>query len=190
MGYNFKVIAVGSSAGGLPPLKQILGSIPPNINAAITIVQHLGSNYESKLAEILQRSSYLPVHKVDHNMEMEKGNVYVIGEGKVMSIADGMLIVRDRTAEERRLNKTIDQFFTSLSEEVGSQAIGIILSGAGAHDGIEGAMAIESRQGIVIVQEPYTAEHPIMPQALIANDHPDYILTPEDIARKIIQHCY
>lgn len=46
--------------------------------------------------------------------------------------------------------------------------------------------AIESYQGIVMVQDPDSAQFPLMPNTLINNDHPDYILMPKDIVAKII----
>jgi two-component system, chemotaxis family, protein-glutamate methylesterase/glutaminase len=189
MDYHYKVIAFGSSAGGIDPLRHILGELPADINASLLVVQHLSSHYPSKLPEILQRSTTLPIIKVTEDMPMEKGKVYVISEGQVMTLSDGNLVVRERSEEEKKVNKTIDQLFFSLAEEVGSQTIGVILSGAGGFDGIEGAKAVEEEQGIIIVQEPYTAQHPGMPKSLIANDHPDYVLTPDEIAEKIVEHC-
>jgi chemotaxis response regulator CheB len=53
---------------------------------------------------------------------------------------------------------------------------------------LEGAREIEDAKGLVIVQDPETAQFPLMPYNLIANDHPDYVLTPKDIAEKLTEH--
>jgi two-component system, chemotaxis family, protein-glutamate methylesterase/glutaminase len=187
MKYNFKVIGIGSSAGGLDPMKEIIEQLPADINAAIVVVSHLPAKSPSNLKRILERYTGMPVVKVTDRLSIEKGHVYVLGEGNVMMISNRELVVRPR-GEDEKINKAIDHFFESMANDVGSNGIGVILSGAG-FDGIEGAKAIENENGLVIVQEPYTAQFPLMPQALIANDHPDYVLTPKEIADKLIEHC-
>ncbi|QHS59657.1 chemotaxis protein CheB [Chitinophaga agri] len=187
MSYTYNVVGIGSSAGGLAPLKIIFNQLPPDINAAIIIIPHLLANMPSNLGKILHTVTGMPIMKVEENTHLKKGVVYVLGEGLVMTIKDKQLQVRPREASEK-INKAIDHFFISLAEEAANKSVGVVLSGAG-YDGIEGAKAIEDKHGLVIVQEPYTAEFPLMPQALIANDHPDYILTPEDIAYKLGKHC-
>ena len=73
-----------------------------------------------------------------------------------------------------------------MASEAGKNCIGIILSGAG-YDALEGAKAIEQKRGLVIVQDPITADFPLMPQKLVANDHLDYILQPHEITGKILE---
>lgn len=185
MSYNFSVVGIGSSAGGLVPLKEIISQLPYHLNAAIVLVPHLSTTIPSRLDHILSGITIMPVIKVTASMRISPGKIYVMGEGLMMTIRDGYLRVRPRSPHEK-INKAIDIFFTSLAPEVQDKSIAIILSGAG-FDGIEGAKKIESYQGIVIVQDPETAQFPLMPSALIANDHPDYVLTPDDIVTKIIE---
>jgi two-component system chemotaxis response regulator CheB len=164
MDYSFNIIGIGSSAGGLSPLREITSGLPADINAAIVIVPHLFTQFESRLDHIIANIARLPVTKVKESTILERGKIYVMPE---------------------KINKAIDIFFTSLAADAGNKSIGIILSGAG-YDGIEGAKKIEDENGIVIVQDPVTAAFPLMPAALIANDHPDYILTPPEIVNKVV----
>lgn len=187
MKYPFKIIAIGSSAGGLAPLQEILGQLPAHLKAAIVIVTHIGRDSETHLDKIIGRVHDMPVYKIENGMHIQPHNTYVIPGGQVLLLKNGLFQLIQRQANEK-VNKAIDQFFTSLAAEAGAQSIGIILSGAG-YDGIEGAKAIEDKAGVIIVQEPYTAQFPLMPQSLIAFDHPDYVLTPTQIARKIIELC-
>lgn len=189
MEFNFKVVAFGSSAGSIEPLGQILREIPTTINAAFIVIHHLSSTYPSRLDNILKSYTTLPIVKVFDNIQIERGKVYLIAEGKFMKLVNDQLIVRDRTKEEQKFNKAIDIFFSSMAAAAGDHSIGVILSGAGGFDGILGAVSVEKANGLIIVQDPYTAEHPIMPKALIANDHPDYVLPPLEIAQKLIEHC-
>jgi two-component system, chemotaxis family, protein-glutamate methylesterase/glutaminase len=181
--YDFFVIGIGSSAGGLEPLKTIVKDLPPNINAALIVVQHFPADKESHLPSILRRLTPLHVVSVETIEYLEPGHIYVMAAGKEIKLKDRMVFVEDRTVNDR-INHTIDHCFESLATEVKDKSIGVILSGAG-YDGLAGAKAIEQQNGLVIVQDPATAQFPLMPETLIANDHPDYILQPADINRKI-----
>jgi two-component system CheB/CheR fusion protein len=183
MTYDFKIIGFGLSAGGMDPLLEILEELPAQLHAAIVVVMHLPINAPSKLCRILRQKVAMDVVAVSTIEQVEAGKIYVMDAGKELQLRNGFLEVHERNPEEK-INKTINRFFRSLAQDAGSQSIGIILSGAG-YDGLEGAKEIEDVNGIVIVQDPDTAQFPLMPQNLIAYDHPDYVLTPKDIAEKL-----
>lgn len=157
--------------------------LPGDLNAALVIVPHLFPDYRSHLDAILENAVFRPVLRIYHGMHIVCGSIYVLPEGKILGIQDGAFILSERP-ETEKINQAIDHFFHAMAAEIGSQSIGVILSGAG-YDGIKGAKAIENEKGVVIVQDPATAEFPMMPQGLIAFDHPDYILTPEEIVNKL-----
>jgi two-component system, chemotaxis family, protein-glutamate methylesterase/glutaminase len=182
-GYDFHVIGIGSSAGGIDPLKMIIAGLPADINAAIIVIQHLPVDHDSNLHLILQRVTPLNLVRVETIEYIEPGNIYVMAAGKQLQVKDRFLAIGDRFATDK-VNRTIDHCFESIAQETASKAIGVILSGAG-YDGLEGARAIEDKGGLVIVQDPITADFPLMPQNLIANDHPDHVLTPQQIIEKI-----
>nr|WP_213487889.1 chemotaxis protein CheB [Mucilaginibacter sp. Bleaf8] len=184
MEYNFTVVAIGSSAGGLSPLKEIISRIPKGTNAAIVIVSHLSTQYKSRLHDLLAKVSELEVVKAVDQTRLEPGKIFVMPEGKMMTVANGNLVLRDRLPSEK-INKAIDIFFKSLATDVKDKCIGIILSGAG-YDGLEGAKQIEANQGIIIAQDPDTAQFPLMPSSLIANNDPNFVLTPEAIVSNIL----
>ncbi|MBL4678948.1 MAG: chemotaxis protein CheB [Mucilaginibacter sp.] len=183
---DFYIIGIGSSAGGLEPLQTIVRGLAGDINAALIVVQHIPVDYASNLDQILQRLTPLNLIPVETIEYVEPGNLYVMHVGKQMILKDRFLSIEERNGDEPT-NRTIDRCFESIAKEAGTKAIGVILSGAG-FDGLEGAKAIEDNQGLVIVQDPITADFPLMPQNLIANDHPDAILSPENILKKINDH--
>jgi chemotaxis response regulator CheB len=103
-----------------------------------------------------------------------------------MTLKNGHLILRQRKPEEI-INYAIDTFFISLALDAKEKAIGVILSGNG-NDGLLGSKEIKKNDGLIIVQDPYTAESPGMPNAIIESDMPNAILAPEEIGYRIIQH--
>lgn len=182
---DFKIVGFGLSAGGMNPLLEILEGLPPTINAGLVVVLHLPINAPSKMYQILSQKTKLDVVAVSTIELVEPGKLYVMDAGKELRLLNGFLEVRERDPQEK-INKTIDVFFRSLAADAGSQSIGVILSGAG-YDGLEGAKQIEDAKGVMIVQDPETAQFPLMPKNLIAYDHPDYVLTPADIANKLTE---
>ncbi|WP_295771096.1 chemotaxis protein CheB [uncultured Mucilaginibacter sp.] len=184
--YDFYLIGIGSSAGGFDPLKEIVKALTTDVKAAVIVIQHIPAQKPSNLNHILQRITPLDVIAVQNAELLEPGKIYVMAEGKQFKINDGYISVEERTSESK-INRTIDHCFKSMATEAKSKSIGVILSGAG-YDGLEGAKAIEDEDGLVIVQDPITAQFPLMPQSLIANDHPDHVLEPKAIAQKLLEY--
>jgi two-component system chemotaxis response regulator CheB len=58
------IIVIGASAGGVDALKTLTGCLPKDLNAAIFVVMHVGS--ESFLPEILTNSGRLPAVRAEN----------------------------------------------------------------------------------------------------------------------------
>ena len=100
-----------------------------------------------------------------------------------MTLQDGLLNLRDRRPDEI-INRAIDIFFFSLALDAKEKSIGILLSGGG-NDGLLGSKEIGKNHGVIIVQDPQTAEHPYMPNAIIEYNLPDAILSPDEMGDRI-----
>ncbi len=81
----------------------------------------------------------------------------------------------------------IDRFFSSLAHELGEQAIGIIISGTGS-DGSRGLVDIHEAGGLVIVQEPRSAQFDGMPMKALETGVVDLVLNPEQMASALIRY--
>jgi two-component system chemotaxis response regulator CheB len=183
MKYDFWIVAIGSSAGGLNPLKEILSLLPVNANAGFVLVSHLWAGSTSNLNIILSKHSQLPIVKAYHGLKLNRNTIYVIPENQMMTVENGELTLRLRRTDEI-INNSINIFFTSLAHDAGEKALGVILSGGG-QDGLLGAREIHRCNGNIIVQDPKTAEFPSMPNAVINDDHPKGIYSIKGIAEKI-----
>jgi two-component system CheB/CheR fusion protein len=86
---------------------------------------------------------------------------------------------------ESGLHRPVDQFFRSLAEDLGHDAIGVVLSGT-ATDGTAGLEAIKAEGGITFAQDA-TAQHDGMPHSAIASGCVDLVLPPEGIAQEIVR---
>lgn len=173
------IIGIGVSAGGLQAVASLLSSFKEDPEAAIVVVQHLKRDVPSQLTSILQKKTRLRVVMITDGMKVEKNMLYVMPENQRAEYRHGKLFLSPRP-EEETVNKAVNHFFFSLAEHARDKAIGIIMSGTGS-DGTEGCYALEKNGGVVIVQEPSTAQFDGMPLSTIRYDHPDYVLKPKDM---------
>jgi two-component system CheB/CheR fusion protein len=170
------IIAIGASSGGLEAISAFFDYTPLD-SVSYIIIQHLSADFKSQMAQLLDRHSKLQVVEAIENVDIKSNTVYLIPSTKFMIVKKGRLILSDKK-DQPRPHMTIDYFFSSLAKERGDKAIGIILSGTG-NDGSKGIEAIKEAGGIVLVQDPATANFKGMPEAGIATGCVDLILSPE-----------
>jgi two-component system CheB/CheR fusion protein len=183
--YHFHVVGIGASAGGLEPLKKVVSLIPPGTKAAFVVVQHLFPSHKSQLARILAGQAELPVIRLEEDMAVEQGVIYVLSENKYVTLEDGILRLKNRLAEDK-INYAIDIFFKSLAADARDKAVAVVLSGAN-EDGSEGAKQIGDAGGNVLVQDPDTAQFPTMPVAVIRKDSPEEVRSPQQLIEALLQ---
>jgi two-component system chemotaxis response regulator CheB len=181
---DFFIVAIGSSAGGLSHLKDISSIIPVKANAAFVLIPHLVANYKSNLDIILSKYTNTTIIRASHKLRLLSNTIYLLLENTIMTVKDGLFILRERRPNEI-VNNAIDIFFSSLAIDAKEKAIGEVLSSCG-QDGLSGVRQIAINRGLVMVQDPETAEFPYMPNSILKQEHPDYLLSPKEIVRKII----
>lgn len=169
------IIAIGASAGGLEEINTFFEHTPLD-GAAYIIVQHLSSDFKSRMVELLSKHSRLEVKEAEQGMIVCNNVVYLIPNNKFMTIKDYKLHLTDKS-KMKGPHLTINTFFNSLAATCGKNAIGIILSGLGS-DGTQGIKAIKEAGGMIIARNPETTEFSSMPAHAIATDIVDLVLEP------------
>jgi len=81
------IVAIGASAGGLEALQDLFSRMPAGSGFAFVVIQHLAPNHDSMLAQLLGRSSKMPVGAVEGGARAEPDHVYVIAPGTTLGIA-------------------------------------------------------------------------------------------------------
>lgn len=170
---DFPVVGLGASAGGLQALMRSFQAMPAQSGIAFVVILHLAPTYASTAAEILQRSTDMPMQQVQAPTALEANHVYVIPPGHGLAMQGGELRLSGR---ERIGPKpvVIDQFFYSLAQAHQERAIAIVLSGTG-QDGAAGLSRIKECSGITLAQLPKKVESGGMPKAAIATGMVDFI---------------
>jgi two-component system, chemotaxis family, CheB/CheR fusion protein len=181
------VVGLGASAGGIRALQGFFAQVPPDSGAAFVVILHLSPEHDSRLAEVLQASSRIPVTRVAETLALDANHVYVISPRTSLRMADGLLTVSDiLRLEERRA--PVDVFFRTLAEVHGPRAVGIVLSGTGS-DGSAGIRRLKEYGGLSIAQEPAEAEHDDMPRRALAGGLIDYVLPVREMWHRIAAYA-
>jgi two-component system, chemotaxis family, CheB/CheR fusion protein len=180
------IVAIGASAGGLEAIHEFFDNMPSNGNFSFVIIQHLSRDYKSLLVELVAKHTNMKVVEAEHNRLVEKDNVYVIPNNKLLTIENHRLRLTEKGIDKAP-NTAIDTFLRSLADDQASRAIAIILSGTGT-DGTRGIAAIQEAGGMVLVQDPISSKFDGMPNSAIASGNVDYILTPELMPEELFNY--
>lgn len=160
-------------------MNTLVGGLPAEFPAALLIVVHVQPYAVSHLPEILSRAGPLPaLHPADGTV-IRPGHIYVAPPDLHMLVRNGRISLT-RGPRENHTRPAIDPLFRSAARSHRERVIGIILSGA-LYDGSIGLMAVKTRGGTTIVQEPGEAAIDSMPRSAITQSTPDYIVSVREM---------
>lgn len=166
-------------------LQDIFKQLPTRINAAFIVITHLQAHTRSHLVDLLTPFTNMPLDWAHENEVIFPGHVYLLPVDKMMTVKHGRLCLVNRTPRQK-INRAINIFFESMGEELKSRAIGIVLTGSGT-DGVQGTATIHSNGGIIMVQKPSTAQFADMPQSIIDDDHPNFVMAPHELIETLME---
>lgn len=182
---NYEAIVIGVSAGGMKAMKVIFSLLPKDFNIPIIIVQHLSSRSENQWIKLLNDKSNLFIKEADEKEIIEQGIVYIAPPNYHLLIETNKTFSLTIDEYVNFARPSIDVLFESAAEAYKNKLIGVVLTGSN-NDGTKGIKRIQECGGLVIIQNPETAESAYMPASAIAAVHPDYILSLEDIIKLLI----
>ncbi|MBL8326524.1 MAG: chemotaxis response regulator protein-glutamate methylesterase [Rubrivivax sp.] len=136
-----RVIAIGSSTGGVQTLEALLRELP-RTTPGIMIVQHMPERFTQAFAARLNQLVPMEVKEAAHGDRLVTGRVLIAPGGRhlrlkrsgahyVAEVSDGPLVNRHKPS--------VDVLFRSVAECAGANAIGALLTGMG-DDGARGLL--------------------------------------------------
>ena len=182
---DFYIVGIGASAGGLDAIQKLFDHIPSNTGIAFVIIQHLSPDFKSLMPELLAKHTSMTIFTAEDQLEVCPNCIYLMHRNKNLVIKGNKLQLLEK-APKHSLNLPIDIFFQSLGEEYKEKSIGIILSGTGT-DGSRGIKTIKESGGVILVQDPLSAQFNGMPNAAIASGLAEFIAEPEAMANVLQQ---
>lgn len=181
---TFPVVCVGGSAGGLDAYIRLLQNLPADMGVAIVIVNHITS-MPTHLHEVLPRFTAMPVDLITDSVLIEPNHIFIIPENRDVHVLNGEFHLKP-ISKPRGWSDVITVFLRSLTEYWDGKLIAVIVSGYDG-DGAAALCGIKEIGGTTIAQKLSTASQPDMPESAIASGCIDFVLSPEDIAKKIVQ---
>lgn len=176
------IVVIGTSAGGMRALEELVMQLPPDIDASFFIVLHLSRKGVGELLFTrLQKYTALPCKIPAHEEPIEKGVIYIAPPDNHMILADGKVLI-GKGAPENRWRPSINNLFRSAAAHYNSRVIGIILTGL-LDDGTSGMASVKRAGGLAIVQDPQEADHPDMPLSVLDNVEVDFIESLPNMGR-------
>ena len=182
-----ELIVIGCSLGGMKALQTILTDLPKEFCIPIVVAQHRHKRSNEELPSFFRRTTHMRVVDADDKQPIKPSTVYLAPADYHLLVAKGELNLSVDDAV-RFSRPSIDVLFESAADAYGAALAGIVLTGAN-EDGANGAKRIKMRGGIVIAQDPASAEAPAMPQAAIDTGAVDQILPLEQIASHLVELC-
>jgi two-component system chemotaxis response regulator CheB len=136
-----KIVAIGSSTGGVEALIAVLQKFPANCPPTV-ITQHMPPTFTRSFAERLNRLCAPVVEEATDGARLEIGKIYLAPGGeRHMQVANAgapccRLVERPPVNGHR---PSVDVLFDSVAELAGRNAVGVILTGMG-RDGAAGLL--------------------------------------------------
>lgn len=176
---NHDVVAIGGSAGSFDALRQIVGSLPPELPAALFVIMHLSARSRSHLPELLQQTTSMLVAQASEGVPIRNGTIYVAPPDRHLLISEGHVHL-SRGPKEGLQRPSINVAFRSAATSYGARVIGVLLSGM-LDDGAAGMWEIGRRGGVTMVQDPAEAQFPSMPLNALNDATVHHTLTVSEI---------
>ncbi len=178
------IIVVGTSAGGMNALIELVAHLKENMDAAFFIVMHLSrTSISDFLVHRLQPHTSLQCEVAKEDMPIEKGHIYVAAPNQHLLVKKDKIIL-GRGPEENRWRPSIDVLFRSAAAAYSTRVIGVVLTGS-LDDGTTGMLAIKRSGGTCMVQDPNEAEYPDMPLSVLDNMEVDYCVSLQQMGETI-----
>ncbi|HEY1190842.1 MAG TPA: CheB methylesterase domain-containing protein, partial [Gemmata sp.] len=184
-----RVVAIGVSTGGPKTLQEVVPLLPPDLPAAVVIVQHMPETFTASFARSLGRTSQMPVKEAEAGDVLLNGHVYVARGGKHLIFADrrptGGVMARYVAQPAHALHiPSVDVMMHSAVEAFGPRTVGVLLTGMGS-DGADGMVAIRRAGGETIAEDESTCVVFGMPAVAAARGGAAHVLPCHEVAAKI-----
>jgi two-component system, chemotaxis family, protein-glutamate methylesterase/glutaminase len=178
------IVVIGTSAGGLEALDQLVGQLPRDLNAAIFVVQHMSPESSGEvLVDLLRKHRALSCKLADDGEVFRPSTIYVARPDYHLLVKARTLLVT-KGARENRYRPGIDPLFRSAAVAHGARVIGVVLTGM-LDDGTAGLIAIRDCGGVAVAQDPEDAAYPEMPSSAVKNAGVDHCVPMVNMGRLI-----
>jgi two-component system chemotaxis response regulator CheB len=177
---------MAASAGGIAAVKAVLGALPADLPAAVVILQHRSPNRtENHLVKVLARAATLPIVSAQGGQLIEPGKVYLARSDLHLTVSPEGRFSYVNGTRIRYLLSSANPLFASAAAAFGNRLVAVVLTGGGS-DATDGVQSVRAHGGVVIAQDPASAEHASMPRAAVRSGAVDHVLPLEAIGPALV----
>jgi two-component system chemotaxis response regulator CheB len=181
---DYKVLAIGASAGGPEGLTTILSGLPIDFPLPVFIVQHIDSHFLEGFATWLNGYSKLPVVVPVNGQKMVSGTVYLPPGDHHLMVAKNRTITVTKDLPFKGLRPSVSVLFKSVANVFGGNSVAVLLSGMGK-DGAAELKQLFDLGAFTIVQDEASSLVFGMPGEAVKLGAACKILAPPDIVSEI-----
>ena len=183
-----ELVAIGASWGGLDVLRNILGDLPGELNAAVVIAQHRSpESHPTAMRDLLGAVTRLRVTEANDKDELRPGTAYIAAPDYHLLVEPG-LVTLSTDAPVLYARPSIDVLLETAAESYRERCIGVVLTGAN-DDGARGLARVAELGGTAVVQDPETAQRDEMPRAALRATPAATVLPVAEIAPLLVDLC-
>lgn len=183
-----RIIAIGASTGGTEAIREVLESLPPDA-PAVVISQHIPAAFSKPFADRMNRCSQMAVCEASDGQYILPGHVYIApGDQHLLIERDGARY-RCKLSNGPHVNRhrpSVDVMFRSVAQNVGPNAVGVILTGMG-DDGARGLKEMMDAGAPTIAQDEATSVVWGMPGAAVKLGGAQHVLPLHRVAAEVLQ---
>ncbi len=185
-----KIVALGASTGGTEAIKEVLESLPANA-PGIVISQHIPIAFSRAFTERVNKTCQIVVCEPRDGQKIVPGHAYIAPGNKHLLVersgAEYICKLNDGPPVNRH-KPSVDVMFRSVAQNVGPNAMGVMLTGMGA-DGAEGMLEMKQQGAYNISQDEDSCVVWGMPGAAVKVGAVDKELTLSKIGNEILNYC-
>ncbi|PLY11372.1 MAG: chemotaxis response regulator protein-glutamate methylesterase [Arcobacter sp.] len=182
-----RVIAIGSSTGGVESLLRVFKSLPNNL-PPIVITQHIPYGFSRSFAQRLNNESTLDVYEAEDGMKLEKGKAFLAPGNMHLSIEKRGSDYYTKLIDGTRVSHhkpSVNIMFRSVNNVIGSSAMAIMMTGMG-DDGMIAIKELFDNGAYTIAQSEESCVVFGMPKKAIEAGAVKDIVHLEDIAQYMV----
>lgn len=185
-----KIVAIGASTGGTEAIKEVLESLPES-SPGIVISQHIPFAFSRAFTERVNKASQMTVCEPEDKQKILPGHAYIAPGDKHLIVersgAEYICRLNDGPAVSRH-KPSVDVMFRSVAQNVGPNAMGVMLTGMGA-DGAQGMLEMKQQGAYNISQDEDSCVVWGMPGAAVKIGAVDKEFSLSKIANEILRYC-
>ncbi len=177
---TYAAVVIGVSSGGMRALEVILPLLPADYGLPVMVVQHRDKNSSSFICRFLNDLCRLSVVEAEEKMVVQAGHIYIAPPNYHLQVEMDHSLSLSVDPLVNWSRPSVDVLFETAAEAYRDKLVGVVLTGANS-DGSRGLVRVKQLGGLVVIQNPETAEATQMPQAAIDAVGGDKILSLDEI---------